>query len=211
MPYKVIPEDFTVKLARIQAELARRNGNGDLSGYATIDFGDGTPLPGDKFTIDHINTLITGLSYINSIDLPDEAVFGVTRINSNDLGIINSVLTAFESQPRSATSGNDCENLCSGMCVDQCTTTCLSTCTSDCAIECSDNCTGSCTGSCTGTCTSCTGCTGGCTSCSGCTGGCSGTCTSCSGCTGCTGCSGTCTGECLATCYVSCDKGSGPS
>ena len=208
MPYKVIPEDFTVRLTRIRAELARRNGYPDLSGYATIDFPAGTPITvGTYITAPVFNTLLNGLGYINSSGLPNEAIAGETYINESDLFAIDGALTAFEAQARSATSNNDCASQCAGVCVSQCTTTCLSTCTGGCADGCSSTCTGGCNTGCT-SCTGCTGCSGTCTG--SCTGTCTGGCSSCTG--GCyTGCTGTCKGGCTASCYVSCDKGSGPS
>ena len=203
MAYKIIPEDFTSRLTRIRAELARRNGYGDLSGYATLDFPSGTPITvGTYITAPVFNTLRTGVGYINQSNLPAEAVALETYINSYDLTVLDALLSAFEAQPRSATSGNDCASQCSGMCVTQCTTTCLSTCTGGCE----DGCSTTCTGGCTNACTSCTGCTG----CSGtCTGSCSGTCTG--GCSSCTGgcwltCMNTCKGTCSATCADGCSS-----
>lgn len=195
MPYKVIPADFTVRLARIQAELARRDGNGDLSSYAAIDFPGGTPVAADFITADIFNTLVQGLEYINDADTPDDAVAGETYINTADLTAIDALLTAFEAQDRGAVSGNDCAALCSGMCITQCTTTCLSTCTGGC----SDTCSTSCTGTCEGECTSCTSCTGTCSST--CTGGCTGSCTD----TCAPGCYNACSWNCNATCKGTCD------
>ena len=200
MAYKIIPGDFTTRLARIQAELARRNGYGDLSGYATTTFPDGTPIVAGGFiTAPVFNTLRTSIAYIKSDGLPDEAVAGETYINTSDLVALDAALTAFEAQPRGAVSNNDCAAQCSGMCVSQCTTTCLSTCTGGCADACAGTCTGTCDSGCTGTCT--VVCGGNCTST--CTGGCTGSCTaSCAD--GCgswcsVSCSGTCT-SCTGTC-----------
>lgn len=208
MAFKVIPEDFTLRLARLQAELARRDGYGDLSSYATTTFPEGTPISvGGYITTPVFNTLIEGLTYINGTGLPDEAVANETYINSADLTAIDAALTAFEAQSRGAISGSDCASLCSGMCVTQCTTTCQLTCTGGCADSCSVSCTGNCTGACT-SCTSCTGtCTGGCTSCTSCTGGCSSSCyTSCwAACRD--NCSSTCGGTCSGTCSGGCTGG----
>lgn len=207
MIYKVIPEDFISKLDRIKAELARRNGYGDVSAYADIDFPEGTPITyGSLITTPVFNTLLTALNYINGSGLPDEAVGGVTKINTDDFNVVDAIISAFEAQPRSATSNNDCAAQCTGMCVLQCTTTCISTCTGSCSETCSggcaDTCGTSCTGSCAGACTSCTGsCSG---SCSSCTGGCTGTCTAAckSGCGN--ACSFSCVGSCKNTCSTSC-------
>ena len=213
--YKITASRFNDILSRAQAELARRNGYGDLSSYATIDYPVGTTVAtGKQITIDGLNTLIEALGYINTEDLPAEVAFE-DYINESDLLLLEGAMVAFEAQSRGATSGNDCASLCSGMCVSQCTTGCLSTCTATCAdtceLSCTDGCVGTCTGTCEGTCTG--TCEGTCTSCTGCSGTCTGTCTG--GCTSCTGCSGTCSGTCkngcLALCYVSCDKGYGPS
>lgn len=191
MAYKVIPADFTTRLTRIKAELARRNGYGDLSSYSTMDFPVGTPIAvSGLITTPVFNTLRTGLTYINGTGLPGAAVANETYINSSDLNAIDAALTVFEAQPRGATSNNDCSALCSGMCVSQCTTSCLSTCTGGCA----DACSASCTGTCTGSCTSCTSCTGTCTGT--CTGSCADTCTG--------GCATNCTAYCVPGCYSSC-------
>ena len=203
MPYKIVPEDYTTRLTRIRAELARRNGYGDLSSYATLAFPDGTPITvGTYITTPVFNTLRTGVGYINSAGIPAEAVALETYINSADMDAIDALLTAFEAQPRSAITNNDCGSLCSGMCVTQCTTTCQTTCTGGCA----DTCSTSCTGSCTGGCTSCTSCTGSCTG--SCSGGCTGTCTRlCNG-----NCEYSCIGGCTGTCSTTCSSGltSGP-
>ena len=211
MPDRIIPSDFTNKLTRIKAELARRNGYGDVSLHATIAFPEGTPITvGSLITTPVYNTLLTALNYINGTGLPSEAVAGVTKINSADLNAVDAIISAFEAQPRSATSNSDCAAQCTGMCVAQCTTTCVGDCTGGCgdtcSVGCAANCLGTCTNACTNACTSCTGaCTGTCTSCTGgCIGSCSGTCTkvcnwSCTG--GCGGtCKGTCTGSCSSTC-----------
>lgn len=205
MAYKIIPEDYTVRLNRVRAELVRRNGYGDLSGYSSIDFPSGTPITaGGYITAPVFNTLIRGLEYIDPSGLPGDAVPLETYINESDMSAIDAAILLFEAQPRGATSNNDCLNLCSGMCVSQCTTACLSTCTGTCSATCTggcaDTCSTTCTASCTGTCT------GACTSCSGgCTGSCTGTCTrvcnwSCTG--GCSGCSGTCNTSCTGTPYT---------
>lgn len=205
MAYKIIPEDYTVRLSRIRDELARRNGYGDLSGYSSLDFPEGTPIGiGTYITPPVFNTLRDGVGYINSSSLPGEAVALETYINSADMEAIDALLTSFEAQPRSATSNNDCESLCSGMCVTQCTTTCLSTCTGGCEDTCSASCTGTCSDVCTGCSGTCSGtCTGSCTG--SCTGTCTGGCSSCTGgCwTGCTSCSGSCTATCEDSCYLS--------
>ena len=189
MAYKVIPADFTTRLARIQAELARRNGYGDLSSYSTMTFPVGTPIAAGGFiTTPVFNTLRTGLTYINGTGLPGAAVANVTYINSSDLTAIDAALTAFEAQPRGATSNNDCSALCSGMCVSQCTTSCLSTCTGGCVDGCSASCTGTCLGTCTGSCTG------------SCAGGCAGDCTqACSD-----GCGSWCSTNCVGTCVNAC-------
>ena len=204
MPYKIIPGDFTTRLTRIQAELARRNGYGDLSGHASETFPAGTPIAvGGLITAPVFNTLRSGLAYIKSAGLPSEAVAGVTYINTSDLVALDAAITAFEAQPRGAVSNNDCAAQCSGMCVSQCTTTCLSTCTGGCADACAGTCTGTCDSGCTGTCT--VVCGGNCTST--CTGGCTGSCTaSCAD--GCgsycsVSCSGTCKGTCKGGCTAS--------
>ena len=191
MSFKVIPGDYTTRLARIQAELARRNGYGDLSGYASIALPEGTPITAGGFiTTPVFNTLRTGLAYIKTTGLPAAAVAGETKINTSDLVAIDALLTAFEAQPRGAVSNNDCSAQCAGMCVSQCTTTCLSTCTGGCA----DACSATCTGTCTGGCTSCTSCTGTCSTT--CTGGCTGDCTAaCSD-----GCGSWCSTNCVGTC-----------
>ena len=215
--YKITASRFNDILSRAQAELTRRNGYGDLSSYATIDYPVGTTVAtGKQITIDGLNTLIEALGYINTEDLPSDVAFE-DYINESDLLLLEGAMVAFEAQSRGATSGNDCASLCSGMCVSQCTTGCLSTCTATCAdtceLSCTDGCIGTCEGTCEGTCTG--TCEGTCTSCTGCSGTCTAVCNwSCTNTcyTGCyTACDGTCKNGCHAACYVSCDKGYGPS
>ena len=197
MAYKVIPADFSARLTRIKAELARRNGYGDLSSYSTMTYPAGTPIAaGGLITTPVFNTLRTGLTYINGTGLPGAAVANETYINSADLDAIDAALTVFEAQPRGALSNNDCSALCSGMCVSQCTTSCLSTCTGGCADACSATCTGTCTVVCGGNCTG--TCTGDCTST--CTGGCTGNCWVLCG----TDCGGSCSGGCYTGCNTTC-------
>ena len=194
---RITAADFTAILTRVQAELARRDGYGDLSGYATIDFPVADPVATDELVkTSALNTLLTGVGYINPAGLPDSVSEG-DYIEQSDLDGIDLKLTVFEAQPRNATSGNDCNAACSGMCVSACTTTCggaclggcLETCEGACKGGCEDTCANDCTGSCVGKCTG--GCSGSCT------GGCDGDCyTGCDGCTAlCHRHCGDCTGE----------------
>ena len=199
---RITAEDFTAILARVQAELTRRNGNGDLSGYAsTTVFPVNDPVStGNLVKTSAVNTLLTGLGRINPAGLPVSVSAG-DYINESTLDGISTKLSVFEKQPRGATSGNDCASLCSGMCVSQCTTTCSTTCTGGCQDSCSTTCTGGCESACANNCT------GGCkTSCSGsCSGSCTGGCdTGCGGCTACTGCRNGCYHGCSTTCGSNC-------
>lgn len=207
--YKITASRFNDILSRAQAELARRNGYGDLSSYATIDYPEGTVVASDaRVTPEALNILIDALGYINSSGLPSDVSVG-DYISDSGMLAIEGAISAFEAQARGATSNNDCETLCSGMCVSQCTTGCLSTCTATCAdtceLGCTDGCIGTCENTCEGTCTD--TCEGSCTGT--CTGTCSGGCTSCTGCSG--TCSGTCQNQCSTICFLTCDKGYGPS
>lgn len=198
---RITAEDFTAILARVQAELSRRNGNGDLSGYANIDFPASDPAETNELVKPSaLNTLLTGLGYINPAGLPESVSEG-DYIEESTLDGIRAKVEVFEAQPRNATTGNDCASLCSGMCVSQCTTTCSTTCTGGCQETCSTTCTGGCASACANNCT------GGCqTSCSGgCSGSCTGTCQSgCGGCTACTGCRNGCYHGCTDSCRVGC-------
>jgi len=213
---RITAADFTAILTRVQAELTRRNGNGDLSGYASSTvFPVADPVATDELVkTSAINTLLTGLGRINSAGLPASVSTG-DLIYQSTLDGINTKLTAFEKQPRNATSGNDCSAACSGMCVSQCTTTCSTTCTGGCQTGCTGSCTSSCATGCSNSCTS--SCTGTCTG--GCQGSCTGTCTGdCyTGCDGCTNqcqrhcgnnCKSTCTDHCMDNCTQDCTGGS---
>lgn len=212
---RITAEDFTAILARVQAELSRRNGNGDLSGYANIDFPASDPVETDELVKPSaLNTLLTGLGYINPAGLPESVQEG-DYIEESTIDGIRAKVEVFEAQPRGAITGNDCASLCSGMCVSQCTTTCSTTCTGGCQDGCSTGCKGGCTDTCANNCTgSCrTSCTGGCSG--SCTGSCEGDCyTGCDGCTNyckrhCTaacaeGCGGSCKGNCDGFCTYTC-------
>ena len=186
--YKAIPADITTRLERLNTEIARRNGYPDVSASGPLVLPEGTPMSvGDYMTPPALNTILSGLRLINSAGIPNDVVALESYINQSDLNAVDAALTAFEAQPRSATSNSDCASQCAGMCVTQCTESCLSTCTGGCADACSASCTGTCLGTCSGTCTG------------SCTGGCTGSCV-----TGCTSCSGTCGGGCKNTCTTSC-------
>lgn len=193
--YKAIPADITTRLTRLNAEIARRNGYPDVSASGPLSLPEGTPMSvGDYMTPPALNTILSGLRLINSAGIPSDVVALESYINQSDINAIDAALTAFEAQPRGATSNSDCASQCAGMCVTQCTTSCLSTCTGGCADGCSASCTATCLGTCTGSCTgSCSGgCTGTCTS--ACSDGCGSWCS-----TNCTGtCKGTCRGGCTA-------------
>lgn len=198
---RAIPSDITARLTRLNAEIARRNGYPDVSTSGPLSLPVGTPMNvGDYITPPALNTILSGLRLINSAGIPSDVTALNSYINQSDLNAVDAALTAFEAQPRGATSNSDCGSQCAGMCVTQCTTSCLSTCTGGCADGCSASCTGTCLGTCSGTCTgSCAGsCTGTCTVTCGdnCSGSCSGGCY--------TGCYSTCKGTCKLTCSSTC-------
>ena len=192
---RAIPSDITARLTRLNAEIARRNGYPNISTSGPLSLPVGTPMNvGDYITPPALNTILSGLRLINSAGIPSDVTALNSYINQSDLNAVDAALTAFEAQPRGATSNSDCASQCAGMCVTQCTTSCLSTCTGGCADGCSASCTATCLGTCTGTCTgSCSGGrTGTCTS--ACSDGCGSWCS-----TNCTGtCKGTCRGGCTA-------------
>lgn len=169
---KITPNEFMLMLSRIQAELARRNGNGDLSSYAGIDFNDVEHMVyGESINTDGINTLITGLQHISSNNIPTVRFEG-DRINKEDMFAIDRRLYANEQQPRGATTNNDCANLCSGTCVTECTMSCLSTCLGSCYTTCELTCSSTCANNCVGGCK--TSCQSSCTAV--CSAGCGGNC-----------------------------------
>lgn len=180
----VVPNDFIDLLSRVNAELTRRNGNGDLSGHAGIAF-DIEPKTGMSIDYEHAQKILNGLSLISSNGLPEK----INRfISQEDMDSIKIRLAANESQPRGATSGNDCAAACSGMCVSSCTTGCGGTCSGGCSGTCSSTCRGGCSGSCDNSCS----------------GGCDGSC-------GGSNCSWTCRGDCSGGCRATCANGGGAS
>lgn len=190
---RAIPSDITARLTRLNAEIARRNGYPDVSTSGPLSLPVGTPMNvGDYITPPALNTILSGLRLINSAGIPSDVTALTSYINQSDLNAVDAALTAFEAQPRGATSNSDCGSQCAGMCVTQCTTSCLSTCTGGCTDGCSTSCTATCLGTCTGSCTgSCAGsCVGSCTG--SCTGGCGAWCS--------TNCMGTCVNACASAC-----------
>lgn len=171
----ILATDLTSRLSRLNNELTRRNGYTTLAA-STVSFPVGEPVTiGEKAMVSAINTILTGLRYVNTAGVPSDRVSMTSEMLAADLTTIDNILTTYEAQPRGATTGNDCASACCGMCVTQCTT----------------GCTG-----CTGSCTSCSGCTG----CSGCWTSCSNCYTSC---TSCTGCINSCAIGCAYNCAVS--------
>jgi len=192
---RAIPSDITARLTRLNAEIARRNGYPNISTSGPLSLPVGTPMNvGDYITPPALNTILSGLRLINSAGIPNNVTALNSYINQSDLNAVDAALTAFEAQPRGATSNSDCGGQCAGMCVSQCTESCLSTCTGGCADACSASCTGTCLGTCTGSCTG--SCTGGCTGT--CVSSCASTCS-----TGCGNyCSYSCSGGCTGTCRI---------
>lgn len=179
MPSLILASDLTSRLTRLNAELTRRNGYTSLAGN-TQSFPTTDPVAGgNKAIVTAINTLFTGLRFINGTNVPSDRVSLNSLMLESDLIAIDNLLTAFEAKSRTATSGSDCAAACSGTCV----TTCSGQCT---------GCTG-CTG-CGSSCASgCTGCYGGCLT--GCKSACALACNSnCS--SSCQGCTASCKGSC---------------
>ena len=190
---KILASDYTALKDRINEELERRNGYGDVSGYSAPY--TNVPVANGKVLSSHANEIIEPMQKINT-----KAVVNATTVEINSVQSLNTVktldkldaiITVWNGDKMEYKGNNSCSALCSGMCT----------------TECSGSCSGGCKGSC-GTCGTCGTC-GGCGSCGGCgntcTGGCDTTSTgACSGCTGsCTGHCGNC-GGCGTRCEGSC-------
>lgn len=184
----ILAADYTSLQTRIIAELTRRNGYGDVSDQATLVY-DVDPVDGGYIYKEHPQKILDKLKVVNTAGFPDSVD---DLIMETDIDIIEAKLTAFEKQPRNATSNNDCEALCTGMCVSKCTTNCGGGCSGSCKGDCDGRCTG-CGGDCSYDCTSCTG---ECTGCSGCTGSCRNGCKNSCG----TVCANTCQAACIDVC-----------
>lgn len=116
-------QDFKALKARVKNEMARRNGNGNISTYGGSTY-DYTTIPSDKAFIkeEHFNKVKDVLANINPDGLPttakkDNVIPAMLQIDAK--------LTLFESQSHSATSNSDCALSCTGMCVG-CNTDCTS-------------------------------------------------------------------------------------
>ena len=174
----ILATDLTSRLTRLNAELTRRNGYNNLSGYVQ-SFPVNEPVAVNNLAkVSAINTIFTGLRYINGTNVPANRTALTSPMLLSDLTTIDNLLTAFEATPRDNLTTNDCASACSGTCISQCTTTCYTTCSG-------------CKGSCTGDCSSCTG---------GCYKSCGTNCQRLCG----VGCSNTCTGGCNTTCFGWC-------
>lgn len=171
----VVPSDITNRLARLNAELTRRNGYTNLSVNAPITL---TVTQNTLITVSAINTLFSGLRLINGTTVPADRVALTSQLLESDLTFIDNLLTTFEARPRGERTTNDCAAACSGTCISQCTTGCtgcsgcsgcgsgcasgcaspqascyggcLSGCKSACALACATSCAGTCRGKSTG-------------------------------------------------------------
>lgn len=182
----------------IKAEMARRNGYGDVSAFSSATYDFMTPPTVNKVIIVEQGQKIIDIA-LRIKDIPN-----LKNVAKNDivhaLDIVNSSFATYKNENMTG-NVSSCRGACTGLCFGTCTTGC---------IGCSAGCTG-CTGTCTGcntTCTSaCSGCIDACKGCNavctGCNTTCTGTClgctSTCNGCTGsCIGCSNNCSGTAKA-------------
>lgn len=120
MTRKPVPSDAINILSRVNAELLRRNGNGDLSSNAGIEFA-AQPAIGERIRQEHYKKSYDALKLINSATIP-ALVFD--SIDIQDIETLEAYTLLFESQPRGAIESNDCASACTGMCITVCTTSC---------------------------------------------------------------------------------------
>ena len=178
-------KDINTLKAKIKAELARRNGLGDLSSYAGNEY-DFVLVPekGVPIMAEHGQKTIDLILKIAPYKDLEKVKKGDPIPDSFDEELISHI-DRLALERKSYNASSSCSSSCSGLCI----TACVSACTS---------CSGSCEGSCVSCSAYCGGCAGTCSgTCSGCSGGCTGGCTSCTGsCTGgCAGCSSACKGD----------------
>lgn len=188
-------EEIIQLKARVKAELLRRDGYNNISGYGETAYDyQVQPGAGNPLRYEHISKIIEPLNAVNSDTVAQ--IYGDIEQGQRPKALdgttgdtINSFLTALEGDRKIYNGTNHCKGQCSGLCVSGCTGNCTgcSGCGDSCSYSCSTECTGTAIGNCGGYCTGL--CTGSCGKCRGCGNSCR---SDDAGSTSCANCSGTC-------------------
>lgn len=194
---------------KINAELQRRNGYGDVSGFASGSYNFSvTPTNGQKTYVDTgRKTIDTFLQIEDYKDLkltqenqPIPNAFCMSKLGS-EVDRLSTEQKTGESQKTRDLFGDgrspehsSCRGNCTGLCVGTCIGNCngCTGCTMNCGTSCQNGCRG-CNAQCENTCLGCRGCNTqceGCTGCMGCNSSCQNNCYGCTSCSSCAGCTG---------------------
>ena len=183
-------EEIIQLKARVKAELLRRNGYSNISGYGGTAYDyQVQPGSGNPLRYEHISKIIEPLNAVNSDTVAQ--IYGDIEQGQRPKALdgttgdtINSFLTALEGDRKTYNGTNHCKGQCSGLCVSGCTGNCTGCqgCSDTCSYSCSTTCTGTAAGNCGGYCAG--TCRGACGNCGGCGNTCTGTSNNCSSCSG---------------------------